>query len=428
MLKANSQNQHRVLSALTRVLLPLVIVYSLPVAAQVSVDRAISGFSLLPAGTDASGLPLYDIQASFHVTADGSSSVPIDASTEVEISVAGEVVLVTTIGVQLNPGDFSCVGGPPCNAGCGTGSGNGIAFTLICGKDLPCSGALCFCECRTPSITAAAIAHCSIDDDVCVTLSPATGSAPDTESLNNVSCLVFDGESSFYHRSVESITAVENSTAPGTYDVTISGSAVWNAIPLPAIDLSVEVVLKAGPTILSAIPVNLETEPGVGSCFGQGCGTNCGVVNGLPANCDPTFFLGCACLSGWVAEFPGLTLDPEQVEILEVMLMPSPGALPELPGFPTPERFLRGDCDVSGGPLGISDALVGLQWLFSGGSEPMCLDACDADDTGGVGLTDMLYLLQHLFLSGPAPLPPVGECDVDPTPDNLGCENYPCLR
>ena len=112
---------------------------------------------------------------------------------------------------------------------------------------------------------------------------------------------------------------------------------------------------------------------------------------------------------------------------LEILLVPAPGALPELPGFPDPERFLRGDCDIDGG-LGLADAVFGLSALFSMGTAPQCDDACDFNDDGNLGLADMVGLLAHLFSSGAPPPEPTDGCDVDPTADSLDCENYPCLR
>ena len=210
--------------------------------AQVTVDRELSGFALLPAGTDVAGDPLYEISASFHVSPSGASSVPVDASTLVEISVAGVVVQSVIVDIELDAGSFGCVAGPPCSGGCGSGSADGVAFTLLCGKELPCNGTLCSCECRSPAVTAAAIAHCSLGDEVCVTLSPFPGSAPDAVSANDVACLDFDGEASFHQRRIDTVSAQLSSVAPGTSDLTVEGSVIWNAIPLPAIDRGLEVV------------------------------------------------------------------------------------------------------------------------------------------------------------------------------------------
>ena len=86
---------------------------------------------------------------------------------------------------------------------------------------------------------------------------------------------------------------------------------------------------------------------------------------------------------------------------------------------PTSARFLRGDCD-SNGSVQLTDALVGLNWLFLRGDRPSCLDACDSDDGGNVNLTDLVLTLNYLFLSGPEPAPPgATRCGVDVRPDEL---------
>ena len=70
--------------------------------------------------------------------------------------------------------------------------------------------------------------------------------------------------------------------------------------------------------------------------------------------------------------------------------------------------FLRGDCD-SDTLVGISDALFNVNYLYLGGDNPFCLDACDADDSGFLSIFDALFVLNYLFSSGRSPLPPFPE-------------------
>jgi hypothetical protein len=82
--------------------------------------------------------------------------------------------------------------------------------------------------------------------------------------------------------------------------------------------------------------------------------------------------------------------------------------------------FVRGDATANGA-LDLTDAIFILGFLFLGGSDPACLDACDVDDGGSLDLTDPIYLLTFLFLGGreiPAPYPGPGK---DPTADGLRC-------
>jgi len=73
-----------------------------------------------------------------------------------------------------------------------------------------------------------------------------------------------------------------------------------------------------------------------------------------------------------------------------------------------------------------------LEYLFLAGVPPECMDAADADDAelGGPTVTDVIIVLNWLFLAGAAPAPPspgaadyaAGACDVDPTPlDGMDC-------
>jgi hypothetical protein len=87
--------------------------------------------------------------------------------------------------------------------------------------------------------------------------------------------------------------------------------------------------------------------------------------------------------------------------------------------------FRRGDCDASGG-VNITDAIVGLNWLFLSGATPVCEDACDSDDSGGSNITDMILILNFLFLSGVEPSPPgTSACGTDPVEDSLAACAYP---
>ena len=80
---------------------------------------------------------------------------------------------------------------------------------------------------------------------------------------------------------------------------------------------------------------------------------------------------------------------------------------------------LRGDADGSGG-LGLSDAIAILSHLFGLPGEPLgCLAAADANEDGRVDVSDAVALLGYLFLAQPPP--PTHRCAP---PGNLGCEQY----
>nr|MCS5627426.1 CotH kinase family protein [Planctomycetota bacterium] len=84
-----------------------------------------------------------------------------------------------------------------------------------------------------------------------------------------------------------------------------------------------------------------------------------------------------------------------------------------------PESFLRGDCDGDG-RHSISDGICILSYLFRG-AQVGCPDSVDTDDSGSLGLTDAVYLLNWLFRLDPAPAAPFPDCGTDPTGDELDC-------
>jgi len=66
-----------------------------------------------------------------------------------------------------------------------------------------------------------------------------------------------------------------------------------------------------------------------------------------------------------------------------------------------------------------------LRYVFAGGRTPSCLKSADTNDTGNIDLTDAIYLLNFLFLGGPAPELPFATCGADLTIDELTCEASP---
>lgn len=84
------------------------------------------------------------------------------------------------------------------------------------------------------------------------------------------------------------------------------------------------------------------------------------------------------------------------------------------------QTFRRGDGNGDG-RIDLSDAVYGLGYLFSKGSEPPCLKSLDIDDSGDLTITDPIALLGHIFLGGAKPRLPFDQCGVDPTEDFLDC-------
>jgi hypothetical protein len=90
--------------------------------------------------------------------------------------------------------------------------------------------------------------------------------------------------------------------------------------------------------------------------------------------------------------------------------------------------FVRGDVDSSG-TVELTDGVIALGFLFSGGPPPACFDSADVDDGGSVELTDAVIIFTWLFLGGPPPQAPTPsattypgqDCGIDPVDDALDC-------
>jgi uncharacterized repeat protein (TIGR01451 family) len=90
--------------------------------------------------------------------------------------------------------------------------------------------------------------------------------------------------------------------------------------------------------------------------------------------------------------------------------------------------FVRGDSD-SNGSINLTDGVVPLLFLFSGGAAPICMDATDANDSGAIEITDAIIIFSWLFTGGAAPVAPSPlspgyereECGDDLTDDDIGC-------
>ena len=88
---------------------------------------------------------------------------------------------------------------------------------------------------------------------------------------------------------------------------------------------------------------------------------------------------------------------------------------------PGPPTFRRGDVNQDT-RIDITDALALLGFLFRQGVPPACAKAADANDDGRINLLDAIAIPGSLFGRIEALPAPAGECGVDPTLDELGCD------
>ena len=94
--------------------------------------------------------------------------------------------------------------------------------------------------------------------------------------------------------------------------------------------------------------------------------------------------------------------------------------------------FHRGESNADGA-LDISDALHCLEYLFSDGPPPVCLDATDANADLMIDISDAVYTLGFLFLGSeppPQPGPPGSPCGhgAGGPGASLGCGIYPACE
>ncbi|MEE3200297.1 MAG: PKD domain-containing protein [Planctomycetota bacterium] len=95
---------------------------------------------------------------------------------------------------------------------------------------------------------------------------------------------------------------------------------------------------------------------------------------------------------------------------------------------PAGPRIVRGDSN-SDGSINLTDGVIPLLYLFSGGDAPACMDSADANDTGAIEITDAIIIFGWLFTGGNAPAPPgptspgylSSDCGEDLSEDTIGC-------
>jgi Mg-chelatase subunit ChlD len=119
-----------------------------------------------------------------------------------------------------------------------------------------------------------------------------------------------------------------------------------------------------------------------------------------------------------MAAIEGMTIMKSMLSVITLALM---CGLPFL-GVAREAPFLRGDVSQNG-KLGLDDALFTFRFLFA--EVPFhigCLEAADVNDDGRVNVADAIGLLNYLYLHGARPSPPFPQVDLDPTPDDLGCD------
>jgi hypothetical protein len=68
--------------------------------------------------------------------------------------------------------------------------------------------------------------------------------------------------------------------------------------------------------------------------------------------------------------------------------------------------YVCGDADASMS-VDIDDVLFLINFIFLNGPAPLTAESCDPDCSGGIDIDDMVYLLNYIFFQGP---PPCADC------------------
>lgn len=86
-------------------------------------------------------------------------------------------------------------------------------------------------------------------------------------------------------------------------------------------------------------------------------------------------------------------------------------------------NFIRGDTNNDRG-TDISDVVFLLQHLFLGGPRWVCEESADINNDEGIDISDGVFLLTHKFLGGPPPPAPYPDCGADL--DGATCPESDC--
>ncbi len=70
--------------------------------------------------------------------------------------------------------------------------------------------------------------------------------------------------------------------------------------------------------------------------------------------------------------------------------------------------LMRGDANDSGS-INNTDVIYLSNYLYSGGPAPPCWAQGDVNDSGSINNTDIIYLSNYLYSGGPAPPGPNGD-------------------
>lgn len=154
-----------------------------------------------------------------------------------------------------------------------------------------------------------------------------------------------------YNRSIGDIEVSPTAGAPDSFfDITIVLDVSRDSSTPTLFDLSTEVIVMVDGTGVASSFVNVAFDPPYDGCGPLGCANNWGCAS---LNADGLLLLGYCktftqgnddvvfCQCGGSVDVPFTMVHATPGDVIEVILKPVPGALPELPGFEEDEERLR---------------------------------------------------------------------------------------
>jgi hypothetical protein len=200
-----------------------------------------------------------------------------------------------------------------------------------------------------------------------VLLRPAPGAVPESDTSNDSLRITFDGNPTYWNRSITSIVPTPSPGGPDMWDIAVGGAIQFKGLD-PFVDfngqvhLGMDVEVQVNGTPVATTPVGFDPFPlatGVGCACNDPCATG---PLGETLDCfwDPNV-IDCTCNWLWNETIPGVPASTGD-EII-VLLRPAPGALPELPPLPDDDEFPLVCCpfgtDVDVLPTADADARLG---------------------------------------------------------------------
>jgi hypothetical protein len=324
-------------------------------------DRKVTALSVTPAAGSSTNYGVYGV---WTVHLDQQATASLDLSTEVEIRVNGVPVSTSTRLVTADPLSGSCVDGTSCSGSCGSGHIDGVFNTLLCQQDGPGD-----CKCAYPFLVSPDFSPPPVQtgDEIMVLLRPAPGAVPESDTSNDSLRITFDGNPTYWNRSITSIVPTPSPGGPDMWDIAVGGAIQFKGLD-PFVDfngqvhLGMDVEVQVNGTPVATTPVGFDPFPlatGVGCACNDPCATG---PLGETLDCfwDPNV-IDCTCNWLWNETIPGVPASTGD-EII-VLLRPAPGALPELPPLPDDDEFPLVCCpfgtDVDVLPTADADARLG---------------------------------------------------------------------